>query len=326
MELKCETYENITERLYEFNTALTCIIVQHCIFQNTSANSNDNGGAISCNNEQKDLSILDCAFYQCSSSNQGGAIYCQINNAEFGRICTYGCQLTKDGNDNNGIFIHINNCKKYIASFVTMTNTNGTKNIWNCPTTMSNYIYGWLSNINGSYCNSAITGNFVFMEKCRYSSFNYNNNTDHSVFTQIAGAEFKFCSFSYNKNQYHALVIDTGDETTPVKITGCYFVGNSNNDFRLGSGYVIFEECYSDENLVIHSSFSGTISSIGCVTGVKSPYNPVLFASEPFCEAIPERTIPYDCIIADKDSLEQLEKKKRIRRVFSLASLTDVVL
>lgn len=94
----CVDENKVVGRSYEFSSYQ--LIVMDCLFKRLSSYS-DYGGVI-CLRDKSNLTLSDSSFYNCRSSNHGGAVYFYAMNALVERCCGNNCR----GNDGHFIYLY----------------------------------------------------------------------------------------------------------------------------------------------------------------------------------------------------------------------------
>jgi hypothetical protein len=207
------------------------VYVTNCFFKNCT--SSGNGGALYCTSQY--LLVETTTFFSCKGSSQyGGSIYFFNSSGKcvLYRICAYDCCSTYSGTSYGQIaHIELSNigiCKTYLnySSFSC------------CASTYSN-THRTLNFINGNvYCPSVNCS----MSKCQYASGFYYYNSGASSFTHF----LSYSTFADNIAMGHnCIMYDNVGNRCDIKY--CNILRNIQNSYSYGI-------IYSDKNLIIENS------------------------------------------------------------------------
>jgi len=232
----------------------TDISISMCFFTRSSVFSG-NGGVIYISDDDKySMSIESSVFYNCACNDEGGAIYCNLNNSIIKRVCASKCSgqefdhfgLVQASNVNLIEYLTISSCAESNTGSVTFSVGKGNQviNNINCSNNHVEY-YSCLSisiptTMTISRCTFA--NNEISKSKCIQFSRNsgtmvftniINNHCPASEVVFVRGAyEIQYCIFDNNEKTLfnviegslqisHSFISHVGDLTmnTPVITT-----------------------------------------------------------------------------------------------------------
>jgi len=216
LSLNCVKESDTSGRSYENID----IDIEDCSFSR-SAVYTDNGGIIAVWIE-KTLQIVSCSFYECSSTQMGGAIYYSKTSATINKVCASQCSadnchfaLFQCSIGSNIQYMSINQCSKQYTgtspiqfgsgtSVISMINISNNKaNYRSCASFIS------ITSLDASYCtfhDNRVGDSYCFFTTGTYGTFSYlnfleNNSTNDIsiIYHGLTDLSMEYCIFANNE-------------------------------------------------------------------------------------------------------------------------------
>jgi hypothetical protein len=199
--------------------------------------------------KDEDCSIVQCNFYKCKSTGNGGAI-----NFDCGKSCSYNIIISKSGfmeceAEQGGAF-YIENGK------ITITEAcfSQCKASRKCP---NFYIQCRDSTIENVYIEKSQGPHGIYIEcsdYLKYSSINHTSNTNkEKSFAQIISTnqfESKYISFEYNEIWHDILYLNIPSGAAPQFFN--FNHDSSTNVIEAGSSLLLFSFFFIDQKCKLH--------------------------------------------------------------------------